>query len=697
MKIFRRGSWAFLALVGGSGCSADFEATDASVSAQTVLGLPSDQPKRSFVAALSVQSLAPVGNTLYFAGPFLDYVGQRSGAFVAFDKASGLRDKSFPEFPAGAVNALIEDGNAGAFVAGDQTIGVVHVPSDRTIASSFNVAVQGGGVTALALDGDRLYVGGFFTSINGVARRALAVVDRHTGALLAEHPSVLTASVTSLLIWNRTLLVGGSFSSNGGQAGLSTVDLDTGLSTSFAPAPIGGAVMAMERAGNTLYIAGSFTVVGGVSRNRLAAIDLSTMSLLPWNPSSSSIVRSMALVGSTVYVSGDFVRISGTARNRAAALDATSGALLPWNSGLGDVSIKAWALGAQQLYAAHARGIVAFDRESGAATGFSASSSGAVTALMATDSHLLAGGQFTSVNGRPRRGAAALDLSSRRATNFKPNVTGTVNAIAADEGAAYVAGNFRAVTTTTRFLAAFDALSSLPLPWDPKPNAEVTALALSGSTLYVGGRFTLVDGQPRSHLAAVDTLTGALSPLQTTLSLNGTDAFGIAEIVRQENRLYVLGGFNQVNGEARPGLAALDAVTGALQSWNPNASSVKAIAASGDVVYLAGGFKTVNGVARTSLAAVDANTGELLPWQPSLQLQSFDAILSDGQVVYVGGRNGAAAFDANTGERLPWNPEFGGSVTRFAFGPSELAVAGTFFRAGSTPQQGLALFERTPQ
>jgi outer membrane protein assembly factor BamB len=162
--------------------------------------------------------------------------------------------------------------------------------------------------------------------------------------------------------------------------------------------------------------------------------------------------------------------------------------------------------------------------------------------------------------------------------------------------------------------------------------------------------------------------------------------------------LYVIGGFNQVDGEARPGLAALDAVTGALQPWNPNVSRVNAIAASGDVVYLAGDFSTVNGVARRSLAAVDAHTGELLPWQPTFQLSSLDgALLSDGQVVYVGGVNGAAAFDAHSGERLPWNPEFGYAVTRFAFGPSVLAVAGQFFNVGSIPQQGLALFERTAQ
>ena len=54
----------------------------------------------------------------------------------------------------------------------------------------------------------------------------------------------------------------------------SSPDLDSGLATGFAPAPKGGAVLAMQRAENTLYIAGSFTVVGGVPRNRLAAIEI---------------------------------------------------------------------------------------------------------------------------------------------------------------------------------------------------------------------------------------------------------------------------------------------------------------------------------------------------------------------------------------------------------------------------------------
>jgi hypothetical protein len=658
--------------------------------------LPLDRPKRSFVAAVQVQSLAPVGDTLYFAGPSLDYVGQRLGSFVGLDKGSALRDKSFPELPTGWVQTLLDDGSAGAFIGGDQRIGVVHLQSDRTIAASFGVAVQGGLVTALALDGDRLYLGGSFTSVNGVARRGLAVVDRHTGALLLEQPSALPAIVTSLLVWNRKLLVGGSYSDNG-TSGLSTVDLDTGLTTSFAPAPKGGTVTAMQLAGNTLYIAGSFTVVGASARNRLAAIDMATMSLLPWNPNSASIVRSLAVIGSTVYVSGAFRRIGGKEKSYAAALDATTGALLPWDSGL-DGPISAWAVDSQRLYAGYARGIVAFHRETGAATNFSANASGDVRALIATSDHVLAGGEFTSVNGRPRDGAAALDLSSRRVTNFKPNVTGQLNAIVADERAAYVGGSFKAATTNTSFLAALDPVSGRPLPWDPKPNAEVSALALSGSTLYIGGRFTQVAGQPRSHLAAVDTITGALSPLQTAIALNGTDTFRIEDIVRHENKLYVLGGFNQVAGEARLGLAALDASTGSLQPWNPSDGGVHAIAASGNTVYLAGIFRTINGVPRSGLAAVNADTGELLPWQPIFEQQrSYQAIFSDGHVVYVGGQNGAAAFDGTSGERLPWNPDIGGGVARFAFVPGALAVAGTFFRTGSVSQQGLALFERSDQ
>jgi hypothetical protein len=85
---------------------------------------------------------------------------------------------------------------------------------------------------------------------------------------------------------------------------------------------------------------------------------------------------------------------------------------------------------------------------------------------------------------------------------------------------------------------------------------------------------------------------------------------------------------------------------------------VSAIVAMGDRVYLGGYFTHVNGVARNHLAAIDATTGQLTPWDPNAN----DAVLalaisSDGTRLYAGGiftsvggavRNRLAAFSTAT-------------------------------------------------
>ena len=95
-----------------------------------------------------------------------------------------------------------------------------------------------------------------------------------------------------------------------------------------------GRVEAIAIVGSTAYIGGQFTSVrpagdpagtGEVARNRVAAINLSTGALLPWNPNASGTVQAIAASGSTVYLGGSFTQVGGKGHQRVAAVDATSG------------------------------------------------------------------------------------------------------------------------------------------------------------------------------------------------------------------------------------------------------------------------------------------------------------------------------------------------------------------------------------
>jgi hypothetical protein len=128
-----------------------------------------------------------------------------------------------------------------------------------------------------------------------------------------------------------------------------------------------------------------------------------------------------------------------------------------------------------------------------------------------------------------------------------------------------------------------DATTNNALSWNPAgASALVRALAISGSTLYVGGDFSVRDG-------------------------------GVGQ--DDENNEYLIDpNFQTIGGSTRSYLAALNTSDGTVTSWNPNAGNgVYALAVNAGIVYAGGTFTTIgpagNNVGRTRIAALDATTG----------------------------------------------------------------------------------------
>jgi Domain of unknown function (DUF5122) beta-propeller len=162
-------------------------------------------------------------------------------------------------------------------------------PSSGVI-SAFAPSVNGA-VWALATDGSSLYVGGTFTSVNGVARRALAKLNPATGAVdTAFNAGFASGRVTDAAVVGGRLIVGGTFPGK-----LRAVNLATGANTGYIKLGISGTVadnagpvqvyrFAVNPAGTRVVAVGNFTTVAGQTRYRafMANLDTTPATLNAW-------------------------------------------------------------------------------------------------------------------------------------------------------------------------------------------------------------------------------------------------------------------------------------------------------------------------------------------------------------------------------------------------------------------------------
>jgi hypothetical protein len=187
-------------------------------------------------------------------------------------------------------------------------------------------------------------------------------------------------------------------------------------------------------------------------------------------------------------------------------------------------------------------------------------------------------------------------------------------------------------TINQPYLAAFDATSGVYISsFAPQLDNAVFALeaAPDGSKLFVAGTFDQVNGVPTGGLVALNPNTGNLDSWSGRIG--GYNLVRNLDLVG--NDLYVSGSFGSISSNAGSnaawGTARFNWQTGNHDSsWRPviSGGSVWGIAASevNDRVYIAGAFDTVNGQNRPGgFAALNASDDELaggvLPFQVNTQ------------------------------------------------------------------------------
>lgn len=288
-----------------------------------------------------------------------------------------------------------------------------------------------------------------------------------------------------------------------------------------------------------------------------------------------------------------------------------------------------------------------------------------------------------------RSKVAAVDaVTGDLITTFHPTVDGTIRSIdTAPDGTVYIGGNFLTVNGQPQArLAALDPSGELVYGWTPAVSkGTVRDLALVADSLFVAGTFAKINGSTRGGLAKLNAATGALSTWKAPPQ--GGKAWTITP-APTENDLIVGGAFTAVKGVARNSLAAVDMTTAAVSSWNPTPAcdgcELYDLVVDGDAVYGAVGGPGGR-AARWSLS-----TGQLL-WTIKGDGNVQAIGVRDG-VVYAGGHFGPwfggqqrgqlIALDAGTGVILPWVTDLGTDyypgIWAIDAGPDFLRIGGGF-------------------
>jgi hypothetical protein len=394
----------------------------------------------------------------------------------------------------------------------------------------------------------------------------------------------------------------------------------------------GGIYAAAVGAAGELYLAGGFTACSDTPANRIVRYDPQTGA---WsalgsgggNGVSGGDVVALAVIGADLYVGGDFTQAnagdSPLPANRIARWDG-----LNWSA----------------LGSAGGNGV-----------------SGTVSALVVLGSDLYAGGWFAEANvgapvpaNRIARWDTLLDTWSALGSGGGNGVNSGVRALAVGSGNLYVGGHFTAVNVGADIAANRIARwSPITLTWSAMGlgggglNGPVFALAPSGSSVYVGGRFTQANvGASPIAASNLARWTGLAWAAVGSGGGNGVDG-EVTDLAVVGSDLLVAGRFDNVNlgaALAAPGIARWSGSTwSTLGSAGGNGVDgwVRALAVDGSDLFVGGIFAEVNagapvvasniarwdGAAWTALDAVAGSgvSGEVY------------AVAISGPDVYVGG------------------------------------------------------------
>lgn len=526
------------------------------------------------VADGPIYHVALAHGRIYLAGEFRTLNGAARHGLAALDAATGQTSAFGHGFnPEGRRVTQLSVSSIGIYVAGQGRLWGFNA---STGALLFERDVW---VNAIAATSSRVYLGGY-----GYQRPVWAV-DPFSGQdtgwqigltfVLISGTYSENTSITALLVDGGRLYFAGVFSTVDQQSGLASVDATSGLPTSWRPwlFSVPSQITRLMRVADAVA-----AITDYWSGQSLHAFDVATGALLPFNPQTFGPIKAIAPAPEGAVVGGDFDGIEGVARVGIASINLDTKAIEPWTVTLPPFTALSLATDGTWIFGRTSDSrFFKIDPLSGAVAGEHRVSSGDV---ILTDMRVAGGELITAVSERyasAQLGALSIADWSYRAlpVTFAGGTGQYVGGLDVAGDTVYVAGSFATVNGQSRpYLAAVHRVTGEVLPWRPSPDAGARGVAASGGRVWVSGDFLRVGGLRRRGLAELDPVTGQALAWNPDVPVGwgaGPSRVWVGRLeIGPDGLLYaVLDGYPRpfVSGQAAPLDVAFSPVTGRRLPW----------------------------------------------------------------------------------------------------------------------------------
>ena len=372
------------------------------------------------------------------------------------------------------------------FILSIITINVFSFYSDGTLDEVFNsMSGPNNNVNSIyILDDQKILIGGDFSEYDGVPRNRVVRLNPD-GSVDMTFDSEVGANGTSVVLRNflvqddGKIIIVGNFTEYDGvpRSRVARLNPDGSLDTTFDPGTGANALVqhSILQPDGKIIIMGNFTQFDGVSRNRIARLDLDGSLDTTFDPgtgANGTINYTDLYNDGKLIIVGNFSSFNGVSRNRIARLNPDGSVDTTFNPGLT----------AQDNFMSYVK--------------------------ILPDEKLYIAGTFTIYAGVPRNRIARLNPDGTLDTTFDPGTGADVTVwriLHQDDDKLIIVGNFTEYDGVSRNrIARLNSDGSLDTTFDPGTGANnwiLAAKAKDDGSILVGGWFTEFDGVARSRVA----------------------------------------------------------------------------------------------------------------------------------------------------------------------------------------------------